>query len=291
MSRGFLVYAYNNEQIDYGEIALANALMIRANSSEPNVTLVTDKGTMDWLKKNHDEDFINSVFDRIHVSASFKSDQSRRFLDTPSTTRNLAWRNGNRVHAHGMSPYDETIVVDADYLILDRTLDHCWGSREPVMMNRHAITLEHLPVAPEEQRLEPMGVPMYWATCIYFRKSDLSRRLFDMAQHVVLNHDYYRSLYRLPGNLFRNDYVFSIAAHVIGGWSEGAIPSLPCPTLLTSFDCDELIDVPERNQLLFLVNDSTKRSHFNLARISSNVHVMNKFSLARQAKKIIEVYR
>ena len=32
-------------------------------------------------------------------------------------------------------PYDETILVDVDYLILSDTLNYCWGHNNELMMN------------------------------------------------------------------------------------------------------------------------------------------------------------
>lgn len=290
MTRGFLIFAHNNEQIDYTLIALCNALMIRANSNHPNVTLVTNQGSHDWLRKQQGE-LVDQAFDQIIIQKTPASGP-RRFQDTGSTTHTLKWHNGSRATAYDLTPYDETILLDADYLIMDRTLDHAWGSDSGFMMNRDVTTLEHLPPAEQETRLEPFGVPLYWATCIYFRKCEDARQMFEIVSHVRENYDYYQHLYRFPGTLFRNDYAFSIAAHLLGGWTEGAVASLPASTLLTSFDSDELESVPGRNQLTFLVADSERRGSFKLNRVSGiSVHVMNKFSIVRNAPAILEAYR
>lgn len=290
MTRGFLIFAHNNEQVDYTLIALCNALMIRANSDHPNVTLVTNKGSRDWLQKQHG-DLAEKAFDHIIVEAPPKSG-SRRFNDTDSTSRTLKWHNGSRASAYDLSPYDETILLDADYLIMDRVLDHCWGSRCDFMMNRDVVTLEHEPPGEQERRLEPFGIPMYWATCVFFRKGANAEQMFSVVSHVKDNYDYYQHLYRFPGTLFRNDYAFSIAAHLMGGWTEGGVDSLPATTLLMSFDIDELYDVPGRNKLAFLVADSERRGQFKLNTISGiSVHVMNKFSIVRHADKLLETYR
>ena len=106
------------------------------------------------------------------------------------------------------------------------------------------------------------------------------------------NYEFYRYVYGFKGRLYRNDFTFSIAIHMLNGFgSQETIPSLPVPKLLTSFDCDELIEVPARNEFLFLVNDTSERWRFRATRVSGmNVHVMNKFSIIRHADRFLELY-
>jgi hypothetical protein len=285
MTRGYLIFAHNNEEIDYTLIALCNALMIRRHSVVKNVTLVTNQGSLDWLRKSHGP-LVNLAFQHIIIRPQPDTRQTRAFADT-STAKKLKWHNGSRASAYELSPYRETILLDADYLVQDASLDHVWGVQDDFLMNRQAQTLDGQPLADQEARLEPYGIPLYWATCVFFRKGDTAQRMFEMVEHVKENYDYYQNLYRFPGSLFRNDYAFSIAAHLIGGWTEGAINSLPSPVLLTSFDRDELIDV--KDGLIFLV---AQDHGFAVSRIAGvSVHVMNKFSIIRMADKLLEVYR
>ena len=48
MSRGVLIFAHNNEGIDYVKIACANALMIRKNMDVDGITLVTDDTSLNY---------------------------------------------------------------------------------------------------------------------------------------------------------------------------------------------------------------------------------------------------
>ncbi len=283
MSRGYMMFAFNNEEIDYALIALCNALMIRAHSKVRDIALVTDRGSLDYLNTKY-EKLAHRAFQHIIIQPTPDSRQSRAFRDA-DTTKRLKWNNGSRATAYELSPYRETVLLDADYLIQDSTLDRVWGSQDDFLMNRRAETLNGQPLSEQEVRLEPMGVPMYWATCVYFRKSDTAKVMFEMVDHVRDNYDYYQNLYRFPGSLFRNDYAFSIAAHLTGGQTEGGINSLPSPVLLSSFDGDELIAV--KDGLIFLVAGEKN----TLARINgTSVHVMNKFSIVRMADRLMEVY-
>jgi hypothetical protein len=292
MSRGYLMFAHNNPQVDYCLMALCNALMIQANSAVKNVALVTDEGSLTWLKQSQGEELVNRAFsDIILHDAPPPSTQKRRFNDTQYSNYDLPWHNASRASAYEVSPYHETILLDTDYLIMDSTLDQVWGSESDLRMNRKAITLNHDPVNEAESRLEPFGIPMYWATCVYFRKSEFAKTLFDMVDVVRENYDYYQYLYKFPGRLFRNDYAFSIAAHILGGWVEDQIETLPSDTLLSSYDCDDLLDVPGKNELVFLVQDGREHWKYRTTRITNiSTHVMNKFALIRNAAKIIELY-
>ena len=292
MSRGFLIFAHNNEEIDYTLIALCNALLIKANSKEKSVTLVTDKWSHDWMIEHHGADLVNRAFEHVIFTElpPVTSRQPRSFHDTYSTKKELTWNNHGRVTAYELSPYEETVVVDADYLIMDNSLDHVWGGTSDFMINRNALTLEHKLPHVNEIYVDPFSIPMYWATCFYFRKGETAQMMFNMIEHVRDNYEFYQLLYKLPGRLYRNDYAFSIAIHSLANCIPDGIESLPNPVILTSFDRDELIDV-RHNELVFLVNDDEQRWEFRATKVEGlNVHVMNKFSIARMAPKIIEVY-
>ena len=46
MSNGILIFAHNNQKIDYVKIACLNALMIQKNMHITNITLITDKESL-----------------------------------------------------------------------------------------------------------------------------------------------------------------------------------------------------------------------------------------------------
>ena len=290
MSRGVLIHGRNNEQIDYALIALCNALAIKAHLHVP-VCLATDEGTVAWLRTSQPNRLVERAFDHI-VCVEADAASERRFCDTRSTTRVLPWYNTTRSDSYALTPFDETLLIDADYLILDDTLRHVWGSANDVMINRDVVSLDHSPVPTREAWLEDTGIQLCWATCMYFRKSLLAEMLFDMVRHVRANYDYYGLVYGFPVQLYRNDYAFSVAIHMMSGFTRcDDIPTLPSPFLFTSFDCDELIDVPTKDDLTFLMNDRNDQWKFTLTRTKGiSVHVMNKFSIVRQAAKLISYY-
>ena len=67
MSRGIVFFAHNNSEIDYGSIALANALMIKHHMGLDAITLITDEGTVRHLKTQYDQSLIDSTFENIKI--------------------------------------------------------------------------------------------------------------------------------------------------------------------------------------------------------------------------------
>lgn len=294
MSKGFLIFAHNNEEVDYGKIAVCCSLMLKAHCQNNDVCLVTDQGTLDWLRESLGREMVDYAFQHIRVldypRVKFVKAQ-RTFRDTVSTEKSLSWFNSTRSTAYELSPFDETIMIDSDLLIQDNAFDLVWGNDEDILINREVLTLEHKKPAIQEIRLDSMGIPMYWATQVYFRKGERAKQLFDLVDHIRERYDYYQYVYEFPGKLFRNDYAFSIAIHIMNGFLENnEIKSFPSDTILSSFDCDDLIAVKE-GALTFLVNSATERWKFTLNNVKGiTVHAMNKYSILRQADAIIELY-
>lgn len=294
MSKGFLIYAHNNEEVDYGKLAICCALMIKRNLKINDTCLVTDQGTIDWLRSNNDAALINYAFDHIKIidykTATYGS-KKKKFLDTTSTSKILSWHNGSRNTAFELSPFDETIILDSDVLVQDNSFDLVWDNDEDLMINHTARTLEHNAPRQTEIRLDTMGIPMYWATMVYFRKTERAKMLFELVAHIKEQYSYYQYVYEFPGKLYRNDYAFSIAIHMMNGFLENnEVKNFPNPVILSSFDTDELIEVRD-NELIFLVQDSKEDWRFlvnNVKRIT--VHVMNKYALLRHASTIIGLY-
>lgn len=285
MSHGVVIHAYNNRQIDYGLISLCNALAIKSNLDVP-VCLITDESTLNYLSSNHESRLIEKAFDHVIFHPVDGVPQTKTFNDTLSTSFVMPWRNTSRSDSYDLTPFDETLVIDSDYFICDRSLRNVWGSYHDIMINRRVVLLDH--EVPSDVWLETTGIRMCWATCIYFKKSEQAAMLFDLVKHIRFYYQYYSMVYGFSTNLYRNDYAFSIAVHMMNGFVPDDIPTLPVDFLLSSYDRDELIDVPAKDEFVFLVKS---KDSFTLSRTKNmNVHIMNKFSIVRQSKKMLALY-
>jgi hypothetical protein len=287
MDRGYLFHAYNNMEIDYGTMALCSALLIKKNLRFNQTAIVTTTDTLEWLEAQHSQDLINRAFDRIILVDRDFDVADRTFRDTRYASKVQPYYNTNRVDSFNLSPFEETILIDADYLVLDDSLDSVWGSVEDLMVNRSVRDLRHtFNTAGFDSRFNEMSIPLYWATVVYFKRTDRAKTMFDLMRFVKENYDYYRNLYQFSSSgYYRNDYSLSIALHMMNGQLENeTVVSLPFPDIFVATEFDDMVDF-KNNQAIFL--SEFDQGHHRLHKVMTNIHVMNKWSISRMASRII----
>ena len=284
MSKGIIIFAQNNEYVNYAEQACACAGYARKNLSLfDEICLITNTETLKPNKK-----LINKYFDKVIVSDSFQPDNVRLFKDTTHITEYAPFKNMGRSEVYDLSPYDETLVIDADYFIMNDILDQVWDSENDVMINckyrdvsgRHKENIEYL---------DNFSIPMYWATVFYFKKSDFAENLFTLISHIKYNYKYYYYLYNCSGNLFRNDFAFSMALHILNGSVAFDVPSLPFNYLNNSFDLDDIYRVNSHNDIIMYCADAERITNHLLSRFKNiDIHIMNKKAIARCIDDLLE---
>jgi len=287
-SRGIVMYAYNNQNIDYGTLALCNALLIKKNLSENTVALVSDSGTMSYMESIYNSDIIRMAFDRIIIDEIKDGTAgTRRFHDTRYSVFTDFYKNGNRPSVYDLSPFDETLLLDVDYLMLDSTMDMVWGSLEDFLCNRKTRDLDHkVNNFGFDNRFNEMSIPLYWATAVYFRRSEKSKLIFDLMNFIRENYAYYSYLYRFNhSGYFRNDYALSIAIHMANNLMEyNSVRTLPVDHILFSMENDEMHRFSDGK---CLITSEHAQGDFNLHSVCSNLHVMNKRAILRHSDEII----
>jgi hypothetical protein len=292
MSKGIVFFAHNNSEIDYGSIALANALMIKHHMGLDAITLITDEGTVRHLKTQYDQSLLDSTFENIKIQPRKKVDNNKRYRDTRHTVNLLQFYNINRSTVFTQSPYDETLVIDVDYLICNNTLNQIWGHKEDLMINRKSYDLLSGRRHQEFDRVDDFGIDFYWATVFFFRKTEQTEIFFNLLEVIKENYPYFKTLYGINTYNFRNDHAFSIAVHMFNGFAKSQlVKNLPVDFLQHTLDYDELHNVDSKGSLSFLLEKISEPGNFIPARTDGvNVHVMNKYSIVRQSKKIVEMY-
>lgn len=287
MSRGYCIHAYNNMEIDYGTMALCCSLLIKKNCKINSVTLLTSPDTLNELKKSHGIQLINDTFDIIKVMEIDRNVSNRKYFDTRYTTKIQPYYNSNRVDTFNLSPYDETILLDSDYLILDNSFDYAWGSAEEILVNKNVIDLRHKSnQAGFDLRFNDMSIPLYWATSMYFKKTQRALTLFQLMSFIKKNYHFYRDLYKFnPSGYFRNDYALSIAIHMMSGQLEiDSVKPFPIPNIMVATEYDDFINF-KNNQAYFI--SEAQEGDFSIHKVYTNIHVMNKWSIGRNAERII----
>ena len=288
-SRGYLLFAHNNASIDYACLALCNALLIKKNLlTVTDVALVTDHDTLEYMIEFNGQELVNRAFEHIIFSDAHISEaRPRRYHDTRYTTFADAYYNIDRPNAYSLSPFEETMMIDVDYLILDNTTDMVWGSVDEFLCNTKTRDLDHKSNNfGFDNRFNDMSIPLYWATAVYFRKTPLSKIIFELMGFIREHWVYYQYLYRfLPSGYFRNDFALSIAIHIANNLMEyGSVPPLPVPHILFSMEHDEMHAFGDGK---CMITSEPDMGQFYLHAVNANLHMMNKRAIVRHKNDII----
>lgn len=277
-SKGVLLFASNNGEVDYVKQAVYLAKRIK-KYLDVSISVATD--SIDYLNDSFD----SSIFDNIIPIPYENSVNKRRYYDGTLAHKVLNFKNNLRSRAYELSPYDKTIVMDTDYIVCNDKLKYCFESSSNLMLFKKSEDIAKVREETEFRRISDPGVDFYWATVIYFTKSESNKMFFDLIEFISENWEYYRRLYQIDNALFRNDYAFSIAVHIMNGFSRGDfVTELPIKHLYT-IDKDILWDV-ENDRLTFLVEKKNYLGEYTaITTQAQNIHAMNKFSLERIINK------
>jgi hypothetical protein len=200
MTTGALIFAFNNEKIDYISMAAWSAKNIRRHLNIP-VCLVTDTDTD------------TAVFDQVIYTKIANSNNTRYFSDVGTVT----WHNLNRMDAYNLTPYDQTLVLDADYVVTSNQLQAVLDSQEDFMCHRTAYDVTGLQSFDDLNVFGQYQFPMWWATVMMFRTSERARMIFESMSMIRDNWTHYRNLYANSRSTYRNDHALSIALNIENG--------------------------------------------------------------------------
>jgi hypothetical protein len=245
-SRGIVAFAYNVDTIDYVSIARSTLALASKQLNLP-YTLITDR----------------ELKNELHTM--------RHDVDTGEF---IKWRNVGRHHAYDLSPYEETLVIDVDYLILDTNLNKIFDVNWDYLLarNSHALTAQW------SSTMGSNSLPYVWATVFAFRKTEKSKMYFDLIGRIQRNYAYYCALFNVDGRNYRNDYAFAMADTILNGYTIGK-KSIPGSILAV----DQSIQSMTVRDKRIVVKDKNKS--YVLPR--TNLHVMSKAYLQGDDFKIL----
>lgn len=263
MDKGVLLFAYNNE-IDYVKQAIYCAEHIKKHLDLP-IALVTN------------QDVDNSFID-IVIQDNQNIQQSKTFYDGPYRTKRLNWNNASRSDCYDLSPFDKTIVMDTDVILGNNDLSKCFDLQDLQISKNH---VDALSTRKPMYKISDTSLDMYWATVFYFKKTSATKMFFDLVKHIKENYLHYRNMYQFKNTMYRNDFAFSIAIHIMNGFQKGGFATELPGNNLFSLDKDVLVDIDE-DELQILVEKENRLGEYTGVKVSgSNIHIMNKFSLER----------
>jgi hypothetical protein len=194
--------------------------------------------------------------------------------------------NLNRTDAFSLSPYDQTLLIDSDYLIFTDNLNKFWEYSETVLLGQSIndiIGTDRLGY--HDRYVSDTGVHLYWATTVMFTKNEYSENFFSLLSYVKENYQYYSDLFRFYTRNYRNDIAFSVTQHIMDGFETKS--SIHLPPVFSTLDRDILETVKDNGNLVFLINMIMNEKYIAASVKDVDIHVMNKSSITRNAEKLL----
>lgn len=244
-SRGIVAFAANTETTDYVSIA-EHTLKLASKTLGLPYTLITPDSQLE-----------NQRYD----------------IDTKEFVQ---WRNAGRYQAYEFSPYAETIVIDADYLVFDQNILKIFECDWDYMIMRQARGLtQEFPV-----NMGANSLPYVWATVFAFRRTSRAEMFFSLVKRIQDNYSYYKELFNIEQRNFRNDFAFAIADIILNGYAINK-NGIPGPML----HVDQPIHSITTRGNMFVIKDENRA--YVVPR--TNLHVMSKQYLqSKQFKEFID---
>jgi len=137
------------------------------------------------------------------------------------------WHNLSRVQAYELSPFENTIVLDTDYMATSNALEKLFDCDQPLQMHRAWYDIRNTTV--ENIRMGKSELDMFWATVLKFRKCDQVAKFFTLWQSVLHNWKYYADLYYISKHIVRNDFAVTIALHQLNNHNDCSHCEIPWP--------------------------------------------------------------
>jgi hypothetical protein len=262
MTKGAVLFAFNNDKVDYVSQAQWSAPRIERHLGLPT-TLVTNDPPED-----------TSMFDNVVVTES-KSGGTRKY-DHMNADSSAHWYNCGRHNAYAFSPYDETLVLDTDYIVASDRLKVLFDVGQDLLCHRYVLDVTDRENFAIDTRFGFVEFPMWWATVLYFKRSRLAEDTFAMMNMIENNYYHYSRLYKFKEEPYRNDYAISIALSTLYGHLPNAVPSIPWPLLTSFYDVylNQLDD--DQFQLNYVRMVEFKERHQRMILSNTDLHVMNK---------------
>ena len=252
--KGVLLFAFNIENVNYYEMAVSCAKRVNYFLNLP-VTLITNEQSLPEVQQY--------TFDNIIIAPEDNTNKKGKNI----------WLNKGRYRAHELTPYDETILLDTDYLVNSDKLNHLFDLYDDFMCAKDVSFL--MSDRDEQEVISTYSFTTMWATVIIFRKSIRVKQIFECLEMVQKNYEHYASLYHFASGMFRNDYAITIALRIVNGNTINKKDYMPWPLvhLGKEITAHRVSDMPFNTEYV-LINHDEKRKYIKTKDI--DFHCMSK---------------
>jgi len=167
MSKGFLWFAQNNDQVDYVELSITLAKSIKRYNKDNKVCVITDQA---------------SKFSSEHV------DVVKVMREDDSASHNLKW--ANEYKAFNLTPFTHTIKLEADMLWTTNTdwwWSHLWQHDLVFSVNCFDYRNNVVKQTPYRALFMRNHLPNIYNGLMYFRRSKQAHKFYEIAGHIAKN--------------------------------------------------------------------------------------------------------
>ena len=269
MKKGALIFAHNSETLDYLKMSLISAKFIKKNLNVP-VCIVTDQYSLDHSTVTLDVDIIKVIPRPAVTNYRNLNGERHPFING---TRNSAW---------ALTPFERTLVVDSDLLVMSDSLAQYWEGDDFLICEK-AYDLLGSRLGEEDKKVSDHNLTLRWATSIMFTKNSFTEKIFEAVEYIKKEYRYFSDLYEFDSRNFRNDIAFSIANHIVNGFVDSK-NYLPSPLFFK--DVDTIIDICDGN---ILINMTDGSKNVLLPVKGSDLHFLNKKNILENYDKLMEM--
>ena len=217
MNKGYVILAQNSGGNDYVSMAAACAFSIKATQTTvKDVTLITD------------------VIDAIpyHCRDAFDQILPIQWFDDAYESE---WKIENRWKLYHLTPYEETVILDADMLFLS-DVSHWWdymNKNYNLLITDKVFTYRNEQITNSFYRktFRENNLPNCYSAFTYFKKSEFSKEFWQLVELIVKNwKPYYNAFIKeSKPNHLSIDIVFALAIKILGIEND-VFSSLDIPT-------------------------------------------------------------
>jgi hypothetical protein len=233
-TKGYLILAQNNDSDDYVRMAYVLALSIKTSQKEvTSVSLITD--VVDAVP-----DHYKAVFDHV-IEIPWYDDA----LESE-------WKIENRWKIYHVTPYDETVLLDADMLFLTN-VDNWWnylGKNYDLFITSQVLTYRNESVTSSYYRraFVDNNLPNTYSAFTYFKKSQIAEEFWTLVEIIAKNWQVFYNKYLSnfkPVHLSM-DVVFALAIKILGIEDK----------IITTFDYPTFVHMKSRVQNWITVTEN-----------------------------------
>lgn len=206
--QGFVSFAINTSEVDYGRLAYLQCLNVKATQRANSYAVIADEATYNSFNNRQ----LNAFDYVIRLPEGF---EQAPFTAEP--------------YAFSLTPFKETVKLESD-LLFTRSIDHWWTAfrLRDVCLSTGAKTYLGLPSAIRKYRqlFDTNHLPDVYTGLMYFRYTKTAKQFFDLAGSIFRDWDGVK-IYLKDIDLDlvpTTDVVYALTALMIG--EEVTIPSM-----------------------------------------------------------------